>query len=340
MITAVSHNSYNAVQNNSNNTAGQSTQVGYQYTGMTEDDRRVRQILQEHYDKMYKENMSHSNPMAYVESKYCDVTSPNFRRDMSADQRNIAYRNEKRMIETGGQHTAGFGRYDYALRNYKDLYVGSSSDIGYKVNTDKEKQYGRSVINEQISKLLSEHGISMEPGEDLKFTIDPYTYRLGVSGNADQNKMSLIEKLLNEGNNAKNLWSHAWTCMHDSRNEIVNSQANMTKANQFSLWHEIHNVTGYDAREAKYKNGTFLMPDGIDLLAVFKEKETHPEGYDLFSKRLLEYANGGWNSNNDLVLTIGFNSNGLYDIGQEKGYGAAQSSWIKDMGTSIFDAKV
>lgn len=78
--------------------------------------------------------------------------------------------------------------------------------------------------------------------------------------------------------------------MHDSKNEIVNSQGNMTKANQFSLWHEIHNVTSLDAREAKYKNGSFLMPDGTDLLAVFKEKETHPEGYDLFSKRLLEYA--------------------------------------------------
>lgn len=340
MITAVSNNSYNAVQTNATNTAGQSTQVGYQYDGLTEDDRRVRQILREHYDKVYKENLSHSDPMAYIESKYSDFTSPNFRSDMSADQRDIAYRNEKRMLETGGQQTAGFGRYDYALRNYKDLYVGSSKDIGYSRNTDKEKKFGRSVINEQISKLLSEHGIPMELGEDLKFTIDPYTYSLSVSGNVDQDKMSLIEKLLNEGDNAKNLWSHAWTCMHDSRNEIVNSQANMTKANQFSLWHEIHNVTGYDAREAKYKNGTFLMPDGIDLLAVFKEKETHPEGYDLFSKRLLEYAKGGWNTNNDLILTIGFNSNGLYDIGQEKGYGATQSSWIKDMGTSIFDAKV
>ncbi len=53
--------------------------------------------------------------MAYVRSKYCDVTSPNFRSEMTADQRSIAYHNEKRMLETGGKHTAGFGRYDYAL---------------------------------------------------------------------------------------------------------------------------------------------------------------------------------------------------------------------------------
>ncbi len=94
--------------------------------------------------------------MAYVRSKYCDVTSPNFCSEMTADQRSIAYCNEKRMLETGGKHTAGFGRYDYALRNYKDLYIGGSrSNGGYVRNTDKEKQYARSVVNQQISSLLS-----------------------------------------------------------------------------------------------------------------------------------------------------------------------------------------
>lgn len=54
------------------------TTVGYQYDGLTEEDRFVQKVLQEHYDKVYKENLSHSDPMAYIESKYCDVTSPNF----------------------------------------------------------------------------------------------------------------------------------------------------------------------------------------------------------------------------------------------------------------------
>jgi hypothetical protein len=81
------------------------------------------------------------------------------------------------------------------------------------------------------------------------------------------------------------------------------------------------------------------MEDGTDLLKLFKEKE-NSAGYELFSNRLLEYAKNGWDENNDLVLDIGFNSNGLYDIGQEKGYGVTQSTWIKGMNTSIFDAKV
>ena len=78
----------------------------------------------------------------------------------------------------------------------------------------------------------------------MVFSIDPYTYQLTVSGNADRDILSQIEKLLNEGDNAKNIWTHAWICMHDADNEIVNSQANMTKANQYSLWHEVYETTG------------------------------------------------------------------------------------------------
>ena len=272
--------------NNLPNTSSAGTTVGYQYDGLTEEDRFVQKVLQEHYDKVYKENLSHSDPMAYIESKYCDVTSPNFCSYMTEDQRSIAYRNEKRMLQTGGKYSAGFARYDYALRNYKDVYTGASRSTGYIRNTDKEKQYARSVVNQQISNLFSKNGISLSKQADLTFSIDPYTYQLTVSGNADRDTLSQIEKLLNEGDNAKNIWTHAWICMHDSDNEIVNSQANRTKANQYSLWHEVYETTGYDARNATYKNGTFIAEDGTDLLALFKEKSKNGAGYELYSKRL------------------------------------------------------
>ena len=277
MVTVNNSDYYNNIPagrdlNNLPNTSSAGTTVGYQYDGLTEEDRFVQKVLQEHYDKVYKENLSHSDPMAYIESKYCDVTSPNFCSYMTEDQRSIAYRNEKRMLQTGGKYSAGFARYDYALRNYKDVYTGGSRSVGYVRNTDREKQYARSVVNQQISNLLSKNGISISKQADLVFSIDPYTYQLTVSGNADRDILSQIEKLLNEGDNAKNIWTHAWICMHDADNEIVNSQANMTKANQYSLWHEVYETTGYDARNATYKNGTFIAEDGTDLLALFKEK--------------------------------------------------------------------
>ena len=345
MVTVNNSDYYNNIPagrdlNNLPNTSSAGTTVGYQYDGLTEEDRFVQKVLQEHYDKVYKENLSHSDPMAYIESKYCDVTSPNFCSYMTEDQRSIAYRNEKRMLQTGGKYSAGFARYDYALRNYKDVYTGGSRSVGYVRNTDREKQYARSVVNQQISNLLSKNGISISKQADLVFSIDPYTYQLTVSGNADRDTLSQIEKLLNEGDNAKNIWTHAWICMHDSDNEIVNSQANMTKANQYSLWHEVYETTGYDARNATYRNGTFIAEDGTDLLALFKEKAKNGAGYELYSNRWLEYAKNGWKKENDLVLKIGFDSSGLYDIGQEKGYGAAQNMWMKGVSQSMFEARV
>ena len=97
---------------------------------------------------------------------------------MTEDQRSIAYRNEKRMLQTGGKYSAGFARYDYALRNYKDVYTGGSRSVGYVRNTDREKQYARSIVNQQISNLLSKNGISISKQADLVFSIDPYTYQL------------------------------------------------------------------------------------------------------------------------------------------------------------------
>ena len=316
------------------------TTVGYQYDGFTAEDRLVQKVLREHYDKVYKENLTHSDPMAYVRSKYCDVTSPNFCSHMTAEQRSIAYRTEKRMLQTGGKPIGGFARYDYALKDYKDLYTGGSRSTGYSRNTDKEKRHARSVINQQILNLFSNHGVYLSKQVDLKFSVDPYTYQLKVSGNTDKDTLSLIEKLLNEGDNAKNIWTHTWICMHDADNEVVNLQANMIKANQYSLWHEVYNTTGYDVRNATYKNGTFIAEDGTDLLALFKEKAKNSAGYELYSNRWLEYAKDGWNKENDLVLTIGFDSGGLYDIGQEKGYGTTQDMWIKGISQSMFEAKV
>ena len=51
--------------------------------------------------------------------------------------------------------------------------------------------------------------------------------------------------------------------MHDSDNEIVNSQANMKKANQYSLWHEVYETTGYELYSNRWleyaKNAAYMM---------------------------------------------------------------------------------
>ena len=44
---------------------------------------------------------------------------------------------------------------------------------------------------------------------------------------------------------------------------------------------------------------------GGELLDVYKR-----QGYELYSKRWLQYAKNGWKKENDLVLKIGFDSSG------------------------------
>ena len=60
----------------------------------------------------------------------------------------------------------------------------------------------------------------------------------------------------------------------------------------------------------------FILRDGCNMLRMVGKKE------------------------NDLVLKIGFDSSGLYDIGQEKGYGATQNMWMKGVSQSMFEARV
>ena len=62
MVTVNNSDYYNNIPagrdlNKLPNTSSAGTTVGYQYDGLTEEDRFVQKVLREHYDKMYKENL-------------------------------------------------------------------------------------------------------------------------------------------------------------------------------------------------------------------------------------------------------------------------------------------
>lgn len=63
MVTVNNSDYYNNIPagrdlNNLPNNSNTGTTVGYQYDGLTEEDRFVQKVLQEHYDKVYKENFT------------------------------------------------------------------------------------------------------------------------------------------------------------------------------------------------------------------------------------------------------------------------------------------
>jgi hypothetical protein len=124
--------------------------------------------------------------------------------------------------------------------------------------------------------------------------------------------------------------------MHGKDNELVNNQLNNDIIKKSSVWWQIMNTTGYDLRELHNENGTFYTNDGKDLIEIYKNSSNIPDKYrnatvEYYLPYIDQYAEEGFNNTPDLILTIGYNNRGLYDIGQEKGYGYGQNTWLKEL---------
>jgi hypothetical protein len=304
------------------------TSIGYNNGGMDEKLRTMINVLTKHYTEMNKINKNHSNPEKYIRDKYCNKHSSEFRSDMTEEERSIAYRNEMRMLKEG--KTIGYAYNDHALRGYDGIYGG------YVPETEKENQYSRDVLNRQIDQLLKNNNIRIPDNLNLQFSIDPYDFILKVSGSDDMELIKSIEELLNKGDNSKNLFYHIYQCMHGRDNELANSQLSNDTIKKSSVWWQIMNTTGYDLRKLRNENGTFYTDDGQDIIDIYKNSPLIPKEYlegtlENYLPYLRQYSEEGFNNTPDLVLNIGYNSTGLYDIGQDNGYGYGQNGWLKEL---------
>ena len=129
---------------------------------------------------------------------------------------------KKKNVTNRGKYSADLPKYDYALRNAMYIQVLQEVQVIYAILTRKNNM--QEVVNQQISNLFSKNGISLSKQADLTFSIDPYTYQLTVSGNADRDTLSQIEKLLNEGDNAKYLDTCGFVCMIQTMKLLIRKQ--------------------------------------------------------------------------------------------------------------------
>src|SRR5574344_564109 len=222
---------------------------------ISDDEKAIRNRLEEVYSKATKENKKFANPEQHINDKYYSQASPYYIEGLSRMEREIAYNHEMDYLKNNK-----LTKINYIDPNLKDL----TSIHGY-IEELEEKKFNRESVNTQFQQLLDKYSISIPKDTNLTVTTDPYDDKITVSGLNYKNLSSLIEDVLNTASNSKELFSHIYNSTLDN-----NSQVSKEKSDKKTLFHEIKNRTGYDLRDLENIDGKFLTQNGTDILELYK----------------------------------------------------------------------
>ena len=99
----------------------------------------------------------------------------------------------------------------------------------------------------------------------------------------------------------------------------------------------LYRYTGYQLHELKEENGTYYTEDGTDIKTVIREEVWKDPIFPYEAKEdyaqavcgcIQEVAEWGWQNVPDMVLSIGYSSAGLHDLGQDISFDYG-SEWYK-----------
>lgn len=268
-------------------------------------------VLKDKYERLASIAKSHDNPEKYIMDKYYNQNSSSYVADLSDEERSVAFTNEMQMITSG--EISSCDLRDSAFR-------GLSKKEG--LLNRSEGTFHRDLINNQFSKMLKKSGIKSI--FEFNITIDPYSYKVNVEegkGPADE-----IKKLLEDGNNAAELFKHIiLTSLYNGHNNKKITDDGKAK---FNLYHQCLQGTGIDVRLLEEKNGTYYTKDGKDIIDVYNEAvdKSLEEGNSYMPKKDAVYykkwfsnlvhlvSNKGWNNVEDMFLNIKVTNKGFQDI--------------------------
>ncbi|MCT7515129.1 DUF4885 domain-containing protein, partial [Aliarcobacter cryaerophilus] len=157
----------------------------------------------------------------------------------------------------------------------------------------------------------------------------------------DKNLSSLIEDVLNTGDNSKELFRH----ISYSRSSYLDdsTQFDKDKSMKYGIYHNVKELTGYDLRELENIDGKFLTKDGTDVIELLRigvmNSKNIPEQYksvafDSYSADLSEVARKGFENIEDLNLSIDYKNSSFHDVGQSETYGVGKRDWIYELKAS------
>lgn len=177
--------------------------------------------IREHYAKEHAENLTYDNPSLHIWDKYKNAESPDFRSDMSEDERAWAYDQELDML-SGGKHLQMGNPYTFPAAGGPPSLASAAM---------KALAAARNQIDQSVQTLLAENGIDLADDTSFRLTVEQPGYSIKVSGLEDDALAEAIEQALNSGDNGKNLYNHLKLTGSDSV-EYVNGHLTALDAQQ------------------------------------------------------------------------------------------------------------
>ncbi len=177
--------------------------------------------IREHYAKEHAENLTYDNPSLHIWDKYKNAESPDFRSDMSEDERAWAYDQELDML-SGGKHLQMGNPYAFPAAGGPPSLASAAM---------KALAAARNQIDQSVQTLLAENGIDLADDTSFRLTVEQPGYSIKVSGLEDDALAEAIEQALNSGDNGKNLYNHLKLTGSDSV-EYVNGHLAALDAQQ------------------------------------------------------------------------------------------------------------
>lgn len=308
------------------NAASQSDGTTFPIPSIIANLEKYRKVIDEHYAKVNEENKKFDNPSQHIWDKYYNTKSPYYVKGLTQLEREICSEAEERVLLG---LSAAVNSYDPVIQKTFGGGIMNDAEWNDEVRND---------INYSVNQLFEENGIAIPEGTDLRLRVDPYEYKIHVSG-VDDALARQMEQVLNQGKNGKYLYEHLRWCNpvyngFEQPKQYLYDTAYQEKA---VIWHFVNELTGFDMRKLENKDGIIYTPDGQNLWDVvterYHEMRANREIDDLPMSSLYKdykvFVKEGWTNEEERGLTIGYKNGSLYDIDTDYGYGPGQRNWLE-----------
>ncbi|MCQ2754676.1 MAG: DUF4885 domain-containing protein [bacterium] len=239
----------------------------------------------------------------YLSQKYWGVDGIGYTKKFDDPETYAMYENDYNAI--------CFGTVGSANRNDPRLNNPNQTLESYEAGQTKAKH---DSISLNMENLLKNNGIELSANDNLLLSFNPYNFGVNVSGSDNTELLSKLTDLLSGTKNSQNL-------MHYAMN--LDSTINGDSLAKFRAYQEVKKYTGLDLSQLTLKDGEYYTSDGKALVELLKDGiENSSVGLEFkgtaynYAKELVDrVAQKGWNSIDDLKISIAYNKNdGFYTL--------------------------